>query len=172
MLQPAERMLLEEVLINREKVFAFKWLECRRFHKDVSPPIIISTIEHKAWQAVNFPCLKALLPLVIKMLKERLDRGVLEYSDRPYRNLWFLVKKKKLGEYRLINSVTHINVVTRRDVNLPLSVDEFIDEFARCYITSLVDLYSRYDQMSLNPKSRDLTAFFTLLGLLRNTTLS
>ncbi len=79
------------------------------------------------------------------MLKERLDRGVLEYSDRPYRNPWFLVKKKKLGEYRLINLVTHMNAVTRRDVNLPLSVDEFADEFTRYYITSLVNLYSRYD---------------------------
>ncbi len=164
-------MLLEEVLINREKVFTFKWPECGRFHEDVSPPIVISTIEHKAWQAANFLCLKALLPLVIKMLKERLDRGVLEYSDGLYRNLWFLVKKKKLGEYRLINSVTHMNAVTRRDVNLPPLVDEFADEFARCHITSLVDLYSRYDQISLDPKSRDLTAFFTPLGLLRNTIL-
>ena len=170
-LQPAERMLLEEVLINREKVFAFEWPEYGRFHKDVSPPIVISTVEHKAWQAANFPCPKALLPLVIKMLKERLDRGVLEYSDGPYRNPWFLVKKKKPGEYRLINSVTHMNVVTRRDTNLPPLVDEFVDEFTRCYIISLVDLYSRYNQILLDPKSRDLTAFFIPLRLLRNTTL-
>ena len=79
------------------------------------------------------------------MLKERLDRGVLEYSDRPYRNPWFLVKKKKLGEYRLINLVTPMNIVTRRDTNLPLLVDKFVDKFARCYIISLVDLYSRYN---------------------------
>ena len=138
-------MLLDEVLINREKVFAFEWPEYGQFHEDVSLPIVISTIEYKVWQATNFLCLKALLPLVIKMLKERLDRGVLEYSDGLYRNLWFLVKKKKLGEYRLINSVTHMNVVTRRDANLPLLVDEFVDKFARCYITSLVDLYSRYN---------------------------
>ena len=92
-------MLLEEVLINREKVFAFKWPECRQFHGDVSPPIIISTMLHKAWQAVSFPILKALLPLVIIMFKERLDREVLEYYNKLYRNTWFLVKKKKLGEY-------------------------------------------------------------------------
>ncbi len=64
-----------------------------------------------------------------------------------------------------------MNVVTRRDVNLPLLVDEFVDEFTRCYIISLVDLYSGYDQISLNPRSRDLIVFFTLLRLLRNTTL-
>ena len=64
-----------------------------------------------------------------------------------------------------------MNIVTRRDVNLPLLVDKFTKEFARCYIISLVNLYSRYNQITLNPKSRDITAFFTLLRLLRYTTL-
>ena len=61
--------------------------------------------------------------------------------------------------------------MTRRDTNLPLLVDKFVDKFARCYIISLVDLYSRYNQMMLNPKSRDIIAFFTPLRLLRYTTL-
>ena len=105
------------------------------------------------------------------MLKERLDRGVLEYFKGPYRNLWFLVKKKKPREYRLINLAIHLNIVTRRDANLPPSINEFTDEFAGYYIISLVDLYSSYNQMLLYPKSRDLTVFFILLRLLRNTTL-
>jgi hypothetical protein len=79
------------------------------------------------------------------MLKERLDKGVLEYSEGPYKNLWFLVKKKKPGEYRLINSATYLNTVTRRDTNLPPSIDEFADEFTGYYIISLVDLYSGYN---------------------------
>jgi hypothetical protein len=159
------------VLINREKVFVFKWLEYGRIYKDISPPIIINTIEHKVWQAANFLCLKPLLPLVIKMLKERLNRGVLEYSKGPYRNLWFLVKKKKPGDYRLINLATYLNAVTRRDTNLPPSINEFAKEFVGCYIASLVDLYSGYNQILLYPKSRDLTVFFILLRLLQNTTL-
>jgi hypothetical protein len=70
---------------------------------------------------------------------------VLEYSEEPYRNPWFLVKKKKPGDYRLINLATHLNTVTRRDANLPPSVDEFAEEFIGYYITSLVDLYSGYN---------------------------
>jgi hypothetical protein len=100
------------------------------------------------------------------MLKERLDRGVLEYSKGLYRNLWFLVKKKKSREYRLINLATHLNVVIRRDANLLPSINEFVDEFAGYYIISLVNLYSGYNQMLLYPKSRDLMAFFILLRLL------
>jgi hypothetical protein len=75
------------VLINKEKVFVFKWPDYSRIHKDVLLPIIINIIEYKAWQVVNFLYLKPLLLLVVKMLKERLDRGVLEYSKGLYRNL-------------------------------------------------------------------------------------
>jgi hypothetical protein len=170
-LQPAERAMLDEILINREKAIAFDWTECGKFHEDVSPPIILKTVDHEAWQAPSYPCPRALRPIVIKMLQERLEKGVLEYSEGPYRNPWFLVSKKKPGEYRLINSATKLNAVTRRDANLPPTVDEFAEEFAGCQLASLVDLYSGYDQQVLHPSSRDLTAFFTPLGLLRCTTL-
>ena len=100
------------------------------------------------------------------MLKERLDKGILEYSEGPYKNPWFLVKKKTPEDYKLINSATHLNIITRRDVNLLPLIDEFIKEFAGYYIISLVDLYSGYDQMLLYFKSKDLTVFFTPLRLL------
>ena len=61
-----------------------------------------------------------------------------------------------------------MNIVTRRDINLPLLVDKFVEEFVGYYIISLVNLYSRYNQITLNPKSRDIIAFFTLLRLLRH----
>ena len=79
------------------------------------------------------------------MLKERLNKGVLEYSEGPYRNPWFLIKKKKPRDYRLINSAIYLNIITRQDTNLPLFVDEFIEEFIDYYIASLVDLYSGYN---------------------------
>jgi hypothetical protein len=79
------------------------------------------------------------------MLKERLDRGVLEYSKGLYKNPWFLVKKKKPEEYRLINLAIYLNIVTRQDANLPPSIDKFIDKFIGYYIISLVNLYSSYN---------------------------
>jgi hypothetical protein len=79
------------------------------------------------------------------MLKERLNRGVLEYSKGLYKNLWFLVKKKKLGEYRLINLAMHLNTIIRQDTNLLLLVNEFVNEFVGYYIISLVNLYSSYN---------------------------
>jgi uncharacterized membrane protein YgaE (UPF0421/DUF939 family) len=60
----------------------------------------------------------------------------------------------------------HLNAVIRQDANLLLLVNEFVDEFVGCYIASLVNLYSGYNQILLHLKSRDLTAFFILLRLL------
>ena len=81
----------------------------------------------------------------MKILKEWLDKRVLEYFKRLYKNLWFLIKKKTLKDYRLINSIIYLNIITRRDVNLLPSINEFIKEFTDYYIISLIDLYSSYN---------------------------
>jgi hypothetical protein len=112
------------------------------------------------------------------MLRERLIAGTLEFGHRAYRNPYFLVSKgvqagvpihKK--KYRLINAAQQYNKYTIRDANLPLDTDGFSEDFAGCEIASLVDVFSSYDQVELAEKSRDLTAFDTPLGLLRQTTL-
>ena len=162
--------MFRELMLNREGAIAFDWKELGKVHEDVSPPILIKTVEHKAWQEKNFPCPKALVPVVVKMLLERLERGVLEKCNGPYRNPWFLVAKKVAGTYRLINAAMKMNSVTLRDANLPPSVDEVSEEFAGCACASLIDFFSGYDQLTLDVRSRDLTAFMTPLGLLRMTT--
>jgi|SRR6266536_3268656 len=108
---------------------------------------------------------------MIEMLKDRVEKDILKPSYGPYRNPWFLVKKKEKGKYRLINTTIEINRVIVRDVNLPPSVDEFFKEFAGYIIASLIDFFSGYDQIELDEKSRDLTAFYTSIGLLKMTTL-
>ena len=81
----------------------------------------------------------------MKILKERLDKRVLKYFKRLYKNLQFLIKKKTLKDYKLINSIIYLNIIIRRDVNLLPSIDEFIKEFIDYYIISLIDLYSGYN---------------------------
>ena len=76
-----------------------------------------------------------------------------------------------IKRYRLINSAQRINAVTIRDASLPPAVEEFSEKFAVYLLVSLVDLFSGYDQCTLDPASRDITAFHTPLGLMRMTTL-
>ena len=64
-----------------------------------------------------------------------------------------------------------INKHTIQDANLPLSVNEFSKEFASCQIALIIDFFSKYDQIELDVKSRDLTSFQTPIRLLQMTTL-
>ena len=59
-----------------------------------------------------------------------------------------------------------INKVTLRDTNLPPLVDKFLEEFVEYIAALLVDFFSRYNQLELALKSRDITVFQTPLGLL------
>jgi hypothetical protein len=79
------------------------------------------------------------------MLRDRIKRGVLEKCDRLYQNPWFLVAKKVVHMYQLINAAIKMNLVILRDANLPLTVDEFSEEFAGCQCALLIDFFSRYD---------------------------
>src|SRR5204863_2671299 len=104
-----ERAMFLEMLYNREKALAFDFSHCGKIRSEVAPPEVIKTVEHKAWQVPGFPVPKALVPIVVKMLQERLKNGILEYCDGPYRNPWFLVKKKEKGKYRLVNAAMEVN---------------------------------------------------------------
>ena len=103
---------------------------------------------------------------MVGLLRERLQRGVLEESQGAYRNAWFLVSKKD-GGLRLINSATRINKETIRDAFIPPSAEEFSEDFGICAILSLLDFSSGYDHVPIDEKSRDLTTFATPIGLLR-----
>ena len=70
--------------------------------------------------------------IVIKMLLEQLNRGILEKCNKPYKNPQFLVAKKLASTYKLINAAIKMNSITLQDVNMLLLIDKFLKEFARC----------------------------------------
>src|SRR5436305_8327365 len=104
-------------------------------------------------------------------VKEKLANGILKFSQAPYRSCYFRSPKKNPAKYRMINDVQPLNKVTIRDAGMPPSVDEFSEEFAGYPVLTSVDYYSGYDQLMLDKRSRDLTAFQTDAGLVRQTRL-
>jgi hypothetical protein len=166
----AEVKFFKEMMFNREAAIAFDFSESGRFSRDVCPPYKIRTVPHEAWQVKHFPVARAVEEECVDMINDRLDRGTLERCDSQYRNPWFLVRKKD-GKHRLINNAQHMNRVTIRDANLAPTADEFSEWFACCLILSLMDMFSGYDQMTLHEESRDMTAFQTLVGLVRSCTI-
>src|SRR6266536_6541219 len=109
--------------------------------------------------------------MMIEMLKNRVEKDIFKPSYGPYRNPWFLVKKKKKGKYRLINITIKINRVIIRDINLPPFINEFFEEFTGYIIVFLIDFFSSYDQIELNKRSRDLITFYISIELLKIITL-
>ena len=168
-LSEAERELLFHVLQNREMALAWGFEDIRRIRKEVAPPQVIHTVEHEPWQAPNMPIPKPLQEIALELVREKLRAGIFEHGDGPYRNPWFLVKKKN-GKYRMVTAAMILNGVTIKDANLPPSADSFSEEFAGMAVGSLIDFFSGYDQIELAEGSRDMTAIMTALGLLRQTT--
>jgi len=69
------------------------------------------------------------------------------------------VAKKEVGEYQLINIVIKINEVILKDANLPLLVDKFLEEFIEYMAALFINFFSRYNQLGLALKSKDITMF-------------
>ena len=130
----------------------------------------ICTVPHEPWMVKGFPILKPLQPVANEMFQKWVRVGVLEDCNRPYWNFFFLVAKEN-RKYQLINAAVFLNKVSIKDANLPLSANEFLEDFSGMAIASVVDLFSGYDQVLLDPVSRDLMAFQTQIRLFQMMTL-
>jgi hypothetical protein len=104
----------------------------------------------------------------MEMLKNRINREILEPYYRPCRNPWFIIKKKN-KKYRLINHAVKLNRYTIRDANLSLNINTFSEEFAGYAMAFFINFFFGYNHVKLDPKYRDITVFIILFGLLRQT---
>jgi hypothetical protein len=141
---PQERNLFMAILYNRETALAWDFTEIGKIKPEISLPVQIRTVDHKAWYCAGFPIPKALNQTVIEMLNNRVNKRMLESCHGPYRNPWFLVTKKN-GKYRLVNHAVKFNKITIRDANLFPAVNSFSEEFAGYTVVSLIDFFSGYD---------------------------
>jgi hypothetical protein len=79
-----EQKLFIEVFYNWEKALAFDFLYIGKVKPDVALSQVIKTVKYKAWQVPGFSIPKALYPIVVKMLQERLKNSMLKYCDSLY----------------------------------------------------------------------------------------
>ena len=183
-----QRDLLLEMLPNRETAIAFDSAEKGLFHDFIEPPHAIPMVPHRDWKAASFRIPPAQHDTSLRLSQDILACGTSERSFEPYGNPWFWVEKPKFekdqeGElvlqragkdfkrYRLINLAQKINAVLIPDASLPPAVEEFSQEFAGYPVVSLVDLFSGNGKCTLDPASRDITAFHIPLELIRMTVL-
>jgi len=110
-LSEAEKQLFIDILFKYESAIAFDDSEMGLLRPEIEPPVVIHTIPHIPWQQQNIRLPYAMKEAAIKIVKEKLTYGLLEFSQGPYRSRFFLVKKKN-GEWWFINDVQPLNGVT------------------------------------------------------------
>jgi hypothetical protein len=170
-LWPEEEKLFLHILHLNEEVIAFDEIERGTLREDYFSPYIIPTVPHVPWEFKNIPIPPGIKDEVLKLLKEKIAAGVYEPSQASYRSPWFAVKKKEAGKIRIVHDLQPLNAVTIRDAEVPPVLDDFVEPFAgrQCY--TVLDLFWGFHARKLHPSSRDLTTFYTPLGLLRITSL-
>ena len=83
-----------------------------------------------------------------------------------------MIDKKVKNKYQMINVIMNMNEVIIRDANLSFNIKKFLKKFASMLITSLIDFFSDYDQITLVKKCQNLTIFMISLELLKMIKLS
>ena len=99
-----------------------------------------------------------------KLVKEMLDKDVIQPSGSPWASPVVLVKKKD-GSTRFCVDYRRVNAVTRKDAYPLPRVDETLDTLAGSKWFSTLDLISGYWQVEVSPEDREKTAFTTPSGL-------
>jgi hypothetical protein len=165
-----EAKLFAYIMVQNEEALAYEDVERGTFHEEYFSPYIIPTIPHVPWEYKNIPIPPGLLKSLMEVLQLKIDAGVYEPSESSYRSRWFWVEKKN-KKLRIVHDLQPLNQVTIRDTGGTDVLDDFVYEFAgrQCY--TAFDLFWGFDARKIHPKSRELTAFMTPLGLLQITSL-
>jgi hypothetical protein len=124
------------MLSHHEKAFSFTSAKIGCVDLTVVSPMVVFTILHEPWNLKLIIVPRALLPKLIKLLKEKVKVGTLELSIGPYYSRWFMVKKK-LEALKFIQNMQLVNQVTIRNMGLGPIVDEVAKAFAGCSIYSI-----------------------------------
>lgn len=169
-LWPEEERLFKHIMVLNEESIAFEDAERGTFKESYFSPYIIPTVPHRPWEYKNIPIAPGIREKVMDVLRLKIEAGVYERSSSSYRSQWFVVLKKN-GKLRIVHDLQPLNKVTIRDAgNLPV-VDDFVEGFASRQCYTVFDLFWGFDARKIHPKSRDLTAFSTPMGLLQITSL-
>ena len=169
-LLPEEKRLFSHIMSLNDITLAFEERDRGTLRQDYFSDYIMATIPHAPWEYRNIPIPPGIRQKVIEMLKSKIEARVYEASQSSYRNRWFCVLKKN-GSLRIVHDLQPLNKVSIRDAGLLPIIDDFVEPYAGCQCYTVFDLFWGFDARIVHPKSRDMTAFYTPLGLLRLTAL-
>uniref|UniRef100_A0A388M2H8 Integrase catalytic domain-containing protein n=1 Tax=Chara braunii TaxID=69332 RepID=A0A388M2H8_CHABU len=165
-LSPQERSLMVGLMKKRHRAYEFNDDERGRLDVDKIPMIRIHTVPHEPWnlRGARYPNPDE-EKKVVDYLDGKMRTHVADYSSGPYASPWFCFIKPN-GTLRWVQDLQRLNAVTVRDAGRLPNADALSESCAGRPIISLIDLYSGYDQFSVYPSDRPVTAMHTPRGLI------
>ena len=104
--------------------------------------------------------------VMIKNVKEFIERGWIEPCSRDWVSPCFVVLKKVAGEWRLVLDYRDLNLEPQHDAYSLPSIDNLLQKQRGKRVFSVLDLNHGYHQMPVANSSQDATAMTTPLGLM------
>ncbi len=169
-LWPEEEKLMKYILCIHEATLPFEEKDRGTLSQEYFSDYIMPVIPHVPWEYKNIPIPPGIRDEVIDVLRSKIEAGVYEHSQSSYRCRWFCIKKKS-GSLRVIHDLQPLNRVSIRDAGLLPKVDDFVEQNVGMVCCTMFDMFWGFDGRRLDVRSRDMTAFYTPLGLLRLTSL-
>ncbi|SJL18083.1 uncharacterized protein ARMOST_21655 [Armillaria ostoyae] len=169
-LWPEEEKLFKHILVLNKQTLPYEEKDRGTFSREYFSDYIMPVVPHTPWEFKNIPIPPGIRQKVIEFLKSKIDAGVYEASQSSYCSRWFCILKKS-GALRLIHDLQPLNKITIRDAGQIPEPDDFIEPYGGCQCYTMFDMFWGFDARKVDLDSRDLTAFYTPLGLLRITAL-
>eukprot|EP00253_Pinus_taeda_P023617 PITA_23617 len=156
---PSQEKELRSLLNHNLDAFAWSYKEMKRVHPSVCTHHIYIKEDCKPVTQPQRRMNPALKDIVKEELQKLLDAGfIYPISDSEWVSPLVLVPKKN-GKWRICVDYRELNKATKKDL-FPLPfIDQVLDGLARKKFFSLLDGFSRYNQIQINPEDQDKTTF-------------
>ena len=124
------------MLERHGKAFGFSPGDIGCVNPTIVEPMVIFTVPHVPWSLKLIQVPRAHVPMLMDLLKQKVELGILEPSSAPYSNRWFTVLKKN-GTLHFIQDLQPVNKVTIRNTGVGRSIDEIAEAFVGRSIYSI-----------------------------------
>ena len=93
-LLPTKEDRFRKMLERHAKDFAFSPREIGCIDPIIVEPMVIFTVSHVSWSLKRIQVPRAHVSMLMELLKQKVELGILEPLSAPYSNRWFTIPKK------------------------------------------------------------------------------